>query len=75
MKVWNSPPSTYGIGATIRIGQERLCLPYAGFFRNRFLMIYYATIFEVKKWLEHFSLLNDSESISTQYFIYYEKLL
>ena len=31
--VWGilGPPS-YGIGATIRIGQEMLCLPYAGFF-------------------------------------------
>ena len=26
-------PPSYGIGATIRIGQEMLCLPYAGFFR------------------------------------------
>ena len=25
-------PPSYGIGATIRIGQEMLCLPYAGFF-------------------------------------------
>ena len=25
-------PPYYGIGATIRIGQEMLCLPYAGFF-------------------------------------------
>ena len=25
-------PSYYGIGATIRIGREMLCLPYAGFF-------------------------------------------
>ena len=24
-------PPSYGIGATIRIGQEMLCLPYAGF--------------------------------------------
>ena len=30
--VWGilGPPS-YGIGATIRIGREMLCLPYAGF--------------------------------------------
>ena len=27
---YSGPPS-YGIGATIRIGRERLCLPYAGF--------------------------------------------
>ena len=25
----------YGIGATIRIGREMLCLPYAGFLKNR----------------------------------------
>ena len=25
-------PPSYGIGGTIRIGQEMLCLPYAGFF-------------------------------------------
>ena len=25
-------PPSYGIGATFRIGQEMLCLPYAGFF-------------------------------------------
>ena len=24
-------PPSYGIGATIRIGREMLCLPYAGF--------------------------------------------
>ena len=27
-------PPYYGIGATIRIGQAMLCLPYAGFFRK-----------------------------------------
>jgi hypothetical protein len=27
-------PPYYGIGATICIGQEMLCLPYAGFFEN-----------------------------------------
>ena len=26
----------YGIGATIRIGREMLCLPYAGFFAESF---------------------------------------
>ena len=26
-------PPYYGIGATIRIGREILCLPYAGFFK------------------------------------------
>ena len=34
-KVWflGTPGPTYcGIGATIRIGQEMLCLPYVGFF-------------------------------------------
>ena len=25
-------PPSYGIGPTIRIGREMLCLPYAGFF-------------------------------------------
>ena len=25
---------SYGIGATIRIGREMLCLPYAGFFHR-----------------------------------------
>ena len=30
-RFWLGPPS-YGIGATIRIGREMLCLPYAGFF-------------------------------------------
>ena len=25
-------PPSYGIGATIRIGRQMLCLPYAGFF-------------------------------------------
>jgi hypothetical protein len=28
------PWSTLGIGATIRIGREMLCLPYAGFFQH-----------------------------------------
>ena len=27
-------PPSYGIGATIRIGREMLCLPYAGFLYN-----------------------------------------
>ena len=27
-------PPSYGIGATIRIGREMLCLPYAGFFSS-----------------------------------------
>ena len=27
-------PPSYGIGATIRIGREMLCLPYAGFFKS-----------------------------------------
>jgi hypothetical protein len=29
-------PPSYGIGATICIGREMLCLPYAGFFKNIF---------------------------------------
>ena len=29
-------PPSYGIGATIRIGREMLCLPYAGFFPAQF---------------------------------------
>ena len=37
-------PPSYGIGATIRIGREMLCLPYAG------------VLFEKKKLLhEHYS--------------------
>ena len=28
-------PPSYGIGATIRIGREMLCLPYAGFFYKK----------------------------------------
>ena len=32
-------PPSYGIGATIRIGQEMLCLPYAGFFLKASLSI------------------------------------
>ena len=28
-------PPSYGMGATIRIGREMLCLPYAGFFLIR----------------------------------------
>ena len=30
---FHGPPS-YGIGATIRIGREMLCLPYAEFFSS-----------------------------------------
>ena len=30
-------PLSYGIGATIRIGREMLCLPYAGFFFTKTL--------------------------------------
>ena len=36
-KIWFSAilgPSYCGIGATIRIGQEMLCIPYAGFFEE-----------------------------------------
>ena len=33
-------PPSYGIGATIRIGWEMLCLPYAGFFP--WLTVFYA---------------------------------
>ena len=33
-------PPSYGIGATIRIGWEMLCLPYAGFFN---LVFYFPT--------------------------------
>ena len=29
-------PPSYCIGATIRIGREMLCLPYAGFFSHLF---------------------------------------
>ena len=29
-------PPYCGIGATIRIGREMLCLPYAGFFGTKF---------------------------------------
>ena len=29
-------PPYRGIGATIRIGREMLCLPYAGFFLSQF---------------------------------------
>ena len=34
-------PPSYGIGATIRIGREMFCLPYAGFFSSimRFLLL------------------------------------
>jgi hypothetical protein len=32
-------PTYCGIGATIRIGQEMLCLPYAGFFLKNFEFI------------------------------------
>ena len=32
-------PPSYGIGATIRIGREMLCLPYAGFFFALFKII------------------------------------
>jgi hypothetical protein len=30
-------PPSYGIGATIRMGREMLCLPYAGFLFTHFL--------------------------------------
>ena len=33
-------PPYCGIGATIRIGQEMLCLPYAGFFLNLHIIFY-----------------------------------
>ena len=32
-------PPYYGIGATIRIGREMLCLPYAGFFLKASLIL------------------------------------
>ena len=34
-------PPSYGIGATIRIGREIQCLPYAGFFlvKTAFMMM------------------------------------
>ena len=32
-------PPSYGIGATIRIGREMLCLLYAGFFSSFFFVI------------------------------------
>jgi hypothetical protein len=31
----NLGPPYYGIGATIRIGREMLCFPYAGFYFNK----------------------------------------
>jgi hypothetical protein len=34
-------PPSYGIGATIRIGREMLCLPYAGFFCIIFKYIFF----------------------------------
>ena len=41
---------SYGIGATIRIGQEMLCLPYAGFFLSLFfIQIEYLTFQEGQK--------------------------
>ena len=32
-------PPYCGIGATIRIGREMLCLPYAGFFQKQFVLV------------------------------------
>ena len=49
--VWGilGPPS-YGIGATIRIGREMLCLPYAGFFflNYSFYCSYFFFSFQLK---------------------------
>ena len=33
------------IGATIRIGREILCLPYAGFFQTGFRVFHYDVVF------------------------------
>ena len=38
-------PPYRGIGATMRIGREMLCLPYAGFF------VIYFIIIGLKKWI------------------------
>ena len=40
---------SYGIGATIRIGQEMLCLSYAGFFKCSLILRVGAVIFELDK--------------------------
>ena len=37
-------PPSYGIGATIRIGREMLCLPYAGFFANKAKQVFHPFI-------------------------------
>ena len=37
-------PPSYGIGATIRIGRELLCLPYAGFFSFTFSLFLPVTL-------------------------------
>ena len=45
-RVWGilGPPS-YGIGATIRIGREMLCLPYAGFKKKKKNLFFLCIIF------------------------------
>ena len=40
-------PPSYGIGATIRIGREMLCLPYAGFFVHNLVCMILCAWFNV----------------------------
>ena len=69
MQVLGLGPPSYGIGATIRIGREMLCLPYAGFFRyfkrkycavseNVFLFLLYIYTFPIASF-HFFCELND----------------
>ena len=46
-------PPYCGIGATIRIGREMLCLPYAGFLIERFAFVlaFEPLLQEVATWL------------------------
>ena len=43
-------PPSYGIGATIRIGREMLCLPYAGFFQGLSFALRSHDLFKACHW-------------------------
>ena len=49
----------FGIGATIRIGQDILCLSYAGFFQRNIKMFFSDFCFKAKFVEKHFFLCGD----------------
>ena len=54
-------PTSYGIGATFRIGPEMLCLQYAGFL----MLLWHSYVPKIQFYLMIFSLVNKTSTFIT----------